>query len=181
MLATNLFKIKFSYKGENENGAISKKKLQVTAQCINYTDAEALAAKVMENEGMLKYEHDEPEIIKLKTPIYNVLLNDTLTASDTLTNKLAQLYFQGKDDALFIVKAKIFTNIDTGKGNTNEYILPSTSAVSAINYVRKYLIYKGWTSNQFVIISHKIDNTEFIYMEPELIEAKMKVDTELGE
>ena len=179
MLATNLFKIKFAYKGEDEDGGLKKKKLQIICQCVNYTDAEALAMKVMENDGMLKYEHEEPEIIRLKHSVDKLLLNDTMTTCSILVNKLSELYFQGDSDAIFIVKVNIFQDIDSGKGYTEEYMVPEKNGIAAINYVKKYLIHKGRSSNSFLILSHKIDETESIYMEPDLIEAKMKVDSEM--
>jgi len=179
MNLSSLFKIKFAYKAENEKREIEKKKLQVMAYCANYTEAESLAMKLIEKENMAKYECDDPEIIRSKTPLCNVLLNDSMTADNILLNGLSELFFENDGDALFIVKVKIFTDLEKGKSFKTEYILPSTSGISAINYVKKYLLYKGYRSEEFQILSHSIDATESLYLTTESIEQKMETDSKI--
>ena len=102
-----------------------------------------------------------------------------MTADNILLNGLSELFFENDGDALFIVKVKIFTDLEKGKSFKTEYILPSTSGIAAINYVKKYLLYKGYRSEEFQILSHSIDATESLYLTTESIEQKMETDSKI--
>ena len=56
MKVNQVFEIKFAYKGENEKGELSKKKLNVLAQCTNYTEAEKLAHTLIAIQELEKFE-----------------------------------------------------------------------------------------------------------------------------
>ena len=90
-----------------------------------------------------------------------------MTADNILLNGLSELYFENDGD------------LEKGKSFKTEYILPSTSGIAAINYVKKYLLYKGYRSEEFQILSHSIDATESLYLTTESIEQKMETDSKI--
>ena len=180
MNALSLFKIKFAYKGEKEDGCLEKIKLQVMAACTSYTEAESVAMKIIQNENMAMYECEDPEIVRCKTNVQNILLNDTVVESDTLVCGLSELYFENTGDAFFTVKVKVMSNVENGKSFNAEYLLPAKSSVSAIEMVKSFLVYKGYRQSEFKIISHRTEATESLYLDPDMIESKMDINLKMS-
>lgn len=165
-----LFKIKFSYQGENENGEMENKKLQVLAQCCNYTDAEKLAFCIIERDSLDKFECSDPEIVRLKTPVSGILLNDTVDTSDELTCKLVEVFFPSEGDSWYVVKIDVESVIDEKvKVNKEEYLLPASSTTDAIKKLGPCMQMRDYR------VTHtSIDRSELIYLTPETVEAKKR-------
>lgn len=166
-----LFKIKFVYEAEGENGEIEKKKMQVIAQCTCYTDAEKLANKLIERDNLNKLHCTEPEIVRMKTNVSGILLNDTVENDDTEVCGLVEIYFPNENDAWFNVKAKVGYLSDNGKTKyvIEEYLIPASNTTEAI----KFLIPK-LSANDYTITQTLMDTSELIYLMPYVVESKRK-------
>ena len=82
MKVNQVFEIKFAYKGENEKGELSKKKLNVLAQCTNYTEAEKLAHTLIAIQELEKFEECIYNISLTNYSVSNVL-SWTVIVNDT--------------------------------------------------------------------------------------------------
>lgn len=165
MNMNSIFRLKFAYKGEKDNGKIVKKKLEVLAMCVNYTDAEKLAVLLAKNNGMDTFETHEYEIVLTKLSLSNILVNNTLENDGTKVNDLVELFFSGAQDGLFLIKAKFFAKSDDDKDTTEDYLVPGATINEAVTYLKKYLINGcGNMPNDFTISSSKIDNAENLYL-----------------
>lgn len=165
-----IFRIKFAYKADNqETGSIDKVKSEVLAQCVNYTDAEALAVKLIELEEMSKYEPADYEIIRQKFSHADLELSDKVMNFDTeaLVNGLVEHYFIDADSQLYLTKAMLPYIDDNGneKFTKLEAYVSAKSAVEAINYFRKVLVNRGDKGFSFKQV--KAENVNAIYLCPE--------------
>lgn len=165
MNTNSIFRLKFAYKGEKDGGKITKKKLEVLAQCVNYTDAEKLAATLANINEMDKYEAHEYEIVLTKLNINNILLNDTMENDGDKVNELVELFFSGERDGVFLIKAKFFAMSEGDKETSDDYLVPGSSINDAVTYLKKYLVNTcGRALSDFTISSSKIDNAENLYL-----------------
>ena len=76
MKVNQVFEIKFAYKGENEKGELSKKKLNVLAQCTNYTEAEKLAHTLIAIQELEKFEECMDQLAEYDPKTYVTIYKD---------------------------------------------------------------------------------------------------------
>lgn len=179
---TNLiFRLKFAYKGEKDDGKLTKKKLEVLAQCVNYTDAETLASQIIKNEEMNKYEECEYEIVLTKLKLENILLNDTMYDGDEVQN-LKELYFSGEQDGIFQIKARFLAKDEGEKDTSDDYLVPGETINDAVTYLKKYLVNVcGYKVAGFTISSSKVDNAENLYLKESVYEKKIALKVGAGD
>ena len=172
-----LFRIKFTYVGEDENGEMGKRKLEVLAQCVNYTDAEALTLEIAKKNEMSKYEDYDYEITKTNLNICNMLTNNVLCEEDDLVKGLSELYFSGETDGVFPVKVKFFGNKEEKEKDVTEiYLTPGATMNAAIVYMKRFLVEKKQCKlDSFMVIGSSLDKAENIYLTPSTYD-KMKED-----
>ncbi len=165
-----LFKLKFAYKGENEKGELENKKLQVLAQCCNYTDAEKLALCIVERDNLDQFECADPEIVRMKTPVSGILLNDTVEHGKDLTCKLVELFFPNTGDAWFNVKVDVENVVDEKvKTSKEEYLLPAKSTTDAIGKLAPHM-----NMRDYKVTHTSLDQSELVYLTPETVETKTR-------
>lgn len=174
MTVKTLFRIKFSYKGEDQKGEITKKKLEVLAECVNYSDAEMLAERLIELEKMNKYEPSEYEITLTKIEVNNVLVNNILNESDDYVKGLSELFFSGEQDSVYSIKVKFFGDKSAKeKDTTSIYLVPGRTIDSAVSYIKKYLVNnKCYALIDFMVIGSALDKAENIYLLPKTYDSK---------
>lgn len=174
MKVNQVFELKFSYKGENEDGEMQKKKLNVLAQCTNYTDAEKLVHTIITKEEMEKFEDCSYTISLTNFLVSNILVNDTLQESDDLVMGLTETFFVKEEDGVFAVKVKFFGDKEAKeKDITDTLLVPGSNINNAILYLKKFLINKkGYQSCDFTVMGSNITNAESLYLEPSIFDSK---------
>jgi len=170
----SIFRFKFSYTGEKENGDLTKKKLELLAQCANYTDAEKLVNSIIEKREFSRYDECDYEIIKTKIVLGNILLNDSVAEEENITCGLSESFFDDEQAGFFLIKVKIFGGEDE-KDSTEEYLVPASTSAAADRYLKDYMNKKyKMTSDSFKVVSNKLDNADSLFMLPEVVEAKRR-------
>ena len=169
-----LFRIKFTYVGEDEKGEMGKRKLEVLAQCANYTDAEALTLEIAKKNEMSKYEDYDYEITKTNLNICNVLVNHVLGEEEDPVKGLAELYFSGETDGVFPIKVKFFGNKEEKEKDVTEiYLTPGVTMNAAIVYLKRFLVEKKQCKlDSFIVIGSSLDKAENIYLVPDTYDKK---------
>lgn len=163
MDTNSIFRLKFSYKGEKNDGELGKNKLEVLAQCWSYTEAEKLAHSLIKREDMEKYENCEYEIVLTKLSVKDILLNNVLQCEEDKVMNLVELFFSGEQDGIFLIKTKFFGKED--KDTTCSYLVPGNTINDAVTYLKKYLVNRcGYATSDFIVSSSKIDNAENLYL-----------------
>lgn len=171
----SIYRLKFSYTGEKENGDLTKKKLELLAQCANYTDAEKLVNAIIERGDYSRYGECAYEIVKTKYFLSNVLLNDAVAEEDKVLCGLSESYFEDEQAGFFVLKVKEFAKNEEDKDTTEEFIIPALTSAAADKSLKEYLRAKyDMASDMFKVISNKLDNADSIFMLPEVVEAKRK-------
>lgn len=174
MKVNQVFEIKFAYKGENEKGELSKKKLNVLAQCTNYTEAEKLAHTLIAIQELEKFEECIYNISLTNYSVSNVLVNDILNESDDLVMGLQETFFSNEEDGIFIIKVKFFGDKEAKeKDVTDSYLVPGLNINNAILYLKKFLINKkNYQSCDFTVNGSNITNAENLYLVPSVYDSK---------
>lgn len=169
---STLFKVKFTFAEPNDKGKIKKSKLEIIAQCENYTDAEKLCYKVAEDYEMDKYEPYAYEIVRLKFTPHDVLYNRSITYSNNLVCGLVQNFFENELENFFIVNVTIFGNEDdNSKDAKMQFCVPAIDAVAAINHVTKRMAYNNYRRDEYEFTSVKVDGASEAYFTPQTHEA----------
>lgn len=166
-----IFRIKFVYKtNDPDTGDVEKVKTEVLAQCINYTDAEALAVKLIDMENMCKFEPADYEIVKQKFSHANMELTDEVMGYDnnTLINGLVEHFFEDEDSHIYFVKVTVpVEDLDSGKtkNEKHEAYVSAKSAGDALSYFSRILMDAG--SKYIVKKQVRMDEASAIYLTPE--------------
>lgn len=169
---SNLFKIKFSFKERNENGKEIKSKLEVIAQCANYTDAEKLMATLSCEYEMDKIEPFSYEIIKLKLSVHDILYTRAINyQKGELYCGLVQNYFENETSNIYIVNITIFGDNSNVKA---AYCVPAEEAADAIKYVKSKMASNSYNESDYAVISAKMDNALELYLTPDTQETMLK-------
>ena len=164
MKVNQVFEIKFAYKGENEKGELSKKKLNVLAQCSNYTEAEKLAHTLIAIQELEKFEECIYNISLTNYSVSNVLVNNILNESDDLVMGLQETFFSNEEDGIFIIKVKFFGDKEAKEKDVTD---------NAILYLKKFLINKkNYQSCDFTVNGSNITNAENLYLVPSVYDSK---------
>lgn len=168
MNVKTLFRLKFTYMGDDEKGGTEKCKLEVLAQCTNYTEAEMLVNRIIDKNCLERYEECDYEITLTKIEIGNVLVNSVLCEEKEHVMKLSELYFSGEQDGVFPIKVKFFGDKELKeKDVTSIFLVPGVTINTAIVYLKKYLVNKkGYKNDDFIVIGSSLDKAENIYLLP---------------
>ena len=174
MKVNQVFEIKFAYKGENEKGDLSKKKLKVLAQCTNYTEAEKLAHTIIAIQELEKFEECVYSISLTNYSVSNVLVNDALNEANDLVMGLQETFFSNEEDGIFVIKVKFFGDKEAKeKDITDSYLVPGSNINNAILYLKKFLINKkNYQNCDFTINGSNITNAENLYLVPSVYDSK---------
>lgn len=174
MKVTSVFRIKFVYSGEEMDGSVVKKRLEVLAQCTTYTEAEKLANVIIERNNMERFDECSYEIILTKIAIGDILYNTVLNEDTTLVMGLSELFFEGELDAIYSIRVKFFGNKEEKtKDTVSEYLVPGETINDAVNYIKKFLKNKrGMADGTFCVLQSKVDNMENLYLMPIVLDAK---------
>lgn len=128
-----IFKLGFKYKANDDNGKEKTFKQEFLAECLNYTEAEKLAMKIIEEYEMNKIETCSYDIKKLPNA-NNILYNDNFTVDENCykTEKVVSLYFEKDNQNLYQVDIKLSGDDSTSK---ETYYVPATSTNKAVTAV----------------------------------------------
>ena len=166
---STIFRLKFAYKYQNDNGEVKKAKTEAFAECETYTDAEKLVYAIVEQNGWGQFGLPEYEIIKTKYKVKD-FIDNKVTCEDTYGNDLegrVECYFSKDNDGFFVIKVK-FIHIDENTGKekytSQVFVVAEESINSAIVTLRNYL---RRSMTDFIIVDSKLDPAENIYLFPE--------------
>lgn len=164
-MGSTLFKIKFAFKETDENGKEVKNKLEVIAQCENYTDAEKLAYALAEDYEMAKIEPFSYEIVKLKFTVHDVIYTDAISyQKEVITHGFIQSYFEDETSNIYVINIVIYG--EKGVKVKRTYCVPAADAASAINYLKNDMASHGYAKDDYNIVSAKMDNAIEMYLLP---------------
>lgn len=137
----NIYRLKFAYKGVEDDGSVKLFKVECLAECTSYTEAEKVAYAIADRENMSRFDDYTYEIIKTKLTTGQIVDNGTLEHSQTLVCGLTEHFFRGDYDGMFLIKAKSECVDEKGKtkGVTDEYLVCDKTIVSAINCIKQHL------------------------------------------
>ncbi len=175
MKENTIFRLKVQYKSENpETGDLEKTKLEILAQCVNYTDAETLMNKIIEQYDMNKFETCSYEIIKTKFVAGDIYGRTPLIADDNdqLTCGLLQHFFHNDVDGLYAVETIVFGNKDEKEKDLKRTMyIPAQNVADAMSVANTILIHEGHNLDDCIIPSAKLDNAVYIYLLPKTSES----------
>lgn len=160
---SRIFRIKFTYCDEGERGgSLIKVKSEALAQCVNYTDAEALSCKIIAEEMMDRFGSVDVEIIKTKVFREDIFVNDILDKSEMPMCGLAEYRVDTDRCGLYSVDVKVLGNPDEKtKSFKMTYIVPATNVSNATTCVKSTLID---LTQEYVIQCVKLDSATSIYV-----------------
>lgn len=183
MNENSIFRLKVQYKAENqETGDVEKIKLEILTQCVNYTDAEAVMNKVIEQYQMNKFEPCTYDIVKTKFSANDIYGCKTLSADDSknLTCGLLQHFFEEESDGLYAVDNIVFGNKeDKEKDLKRTFFIPAKDTADATSVAIAILQYEGRDLNDCLISSVKLDHAEYVYLRPKTSEEAFKLATNI--
>ena len=178
MEENTIFRLKVQYKSENpETGDLEKTKLEILTQCVNYTDAETLMHKVIEQYQMNKFESCTYEIIKTKILSGDIYGRKPLAADDNdqLTCGLLQHFFNNEADGLYAVKTIVFGNKEDKEKDLKQTLyVPAQNVADAMKVATSILLYQGHNLNDCLIPSATLDNAVYVYLHPKTSESIFK-------
>lgn len=185
MNENSIFRLKVQYKAENqETGEVEKIKQEILTQCVNYTDAEAVMNKVIEQYQMNKFEPCTYDIVKTKFSANDIYGCKPLSADDNknLTCGLLQHFFEDESDGLYAVDNVVFGNKeDKEKDLKRTFFIPAKDTADATSAAIAILQYEGRDMNDCLISSVKLDYAEYVYLRPKTSEEIFKLATNIFE
>lgn len=174
MNENSIFRLKVQYKMDNqETGEVEKMKLEILTQCVNYTDAEAVMNKIIEQYNMNKFETCVYDIVKTKFEAGDIYGCEAMAADDSeiLTCGLLQHFFENESDGLYAVENIVFGNKDNKEKDLKRtFYIPATNVANAMSLATKILRYEGYDMNDCLIPSAKLDNATYVYLRPKTSE-----------
>lgn len=178
-----IFRLKVQYKADNQKtGKVEKIKLEILAQCVNYTDAEAVMNKVIEQYNMNKFEPCVYDIVKTKFEADSIYGCKAMSADDSknLTCGLLQHFFDNESDGLYAVETIVFGNKeDKEKDLKRTFYIPAIDVANAMSLATLILKYEGRDMNDCLIPSAKLDNATYVYLRPKTSESMYKLATNI--
>lgn len=185
MNENSIFRLKVQYKAENqETGEVEKIKLEILAQCVNYTDAEAVMNKVIEQYQMNKFEPCVYDIVRTKFEADDIYGCKAMSADDgnNLTCGLLQHFFENESDGLYAVENIVFGNKeDKEKDLKRTFFIPAKDTADATSAAIAILQYEGRNMDDCLISSIKLDHAEYVYLRPKTSESIYKLATNIFE
>lgn len=163
------YRIKLTYKGEANDGAIVTVKSETLVMAVNYTDAETIAVELMKGHdsfGEVTYEI-------VQTKIEDVLYNEVFETDGNLVCGLIEYFFSESEDTetgLYAVTAigAYYDNHDKEKNERHTFYVPATSPSNAVKFVTKFISDKYTQWHNFTIRSVKYDNASSVMVTPEI-------------
>lgn len=164
----SLFRLKFQYKTENqETGEIEKAKMEALAQCANYTDAEALANKLMTMYGISKLDGYSYEIIKGKFDVSSLVGTSVLQHNKSLVCGLMPHFFENGNEGLYAVDTIVFGDKTAKEKDIKAtYYIAATDVADAQDKACKVLQSDGYSLSDCLVSGAKLDNVEYLYLRP---------------
>lgn len=178
MSVQSIFRLKVQYKKANEEtGEVEKAKMEILAQCEDYTDAEAVLYKIIDQYQFDKFEPCTYDIVRAKMLPGNIYGRSPLVADDggKLTCGLLQHFFENEHHGLYEVNAVVTIDNDLKKVCQKRTIyVPANNVADATSAATEVLKYDNDTSYDFHMPSVKLDNAALIYLLPETSESIYK-------
>ena len=173
-----LFKIKFRFKEPNDKGELKRAKLDIIAQCENYSEAEQLAIIIAKDYEMDRSEPYSYEIIKLKLSVNDILYSDTtLDYQKDLVLGLVGTYLNNELADIYIVNILVFENEEIKtKSVKRVFCVPAYNAVGAINQVQSWMASFKYSQDEYKVINAKVDGASEIYFKPDTFDKLIKKD-----
>ena len=171
------FRIKTEWMAEGENGALGKTKTEELVLATSYTEAEAVAYAIAENQNRTRFGSINIEIVKTK--ISDVICNEILESGETLMQGLVEQYFEeGEDSGVGLYAVKIIEFIldeVTGvtKRTTETLYVPALSNADTTSRINKLL---SKTLSEYVIRDVKFDKAAAIYWPVEVYQSKLRAN-----
>ena len=163
------FRIKTEWMAEGENGALGKTKTEELVLATSYTEAEAAAYAIAENQNRTRF----------GSKISDVICNEILESGETLMQGLVEQYFEeGEDSGVGLYAVKIIEFIldeVTGvtKRTTETLYVPALSNADATSRINKLL---SKTLSEYVIRDVKFDKAAAIYWPVEVYQSKLRAN-----
>lgn len=172
----NFFRIKMSYKGTDDIGAIVTIKSEDIVMATCYSEAEAIAYKLAED----KNDFGDVDIEILKTKISEIAYNSTFAVDTELICGLISYFFEESEDTevgLYQVSL-VYYNVDEKNGkvkteNSTIYV-PAYSSAKAIENVRTYLKQVG-EQREYTIRNVKYDKAQSVMVTPDTHQNNIRV------
>lgn len=183
MNENSIFRLKAQYKAEScETGEVEKIKIEILAQCANYTDAEAVMNKVAEQYQMNKFEPCTYDIVRTKFEANSIYGCEAMSADDgkNLTCGLLQHFFKSESDGLYAVENIVFGNKEgKEKDLRRTFFIPAKDTADATSAAIAILQYDGYNIDDCLVSSVKLDYAEYVYLRPKTSEAIYKFATNI--
>ena len=166
---SEFYRIKMTYQGEKEDGGLDTIKSEDLVMAVNYTDAEKIAFKLMEDKAIDDMESVKYEIIKTK--ITDVIYNNTFVTDVNLIGGLFMYYFEEGESTevgLYSVQVIYIELKENGKEkrSTETLYIPATTPQEAASLVNSYLKDVGETRN-WIIRNVKFDKAQTVLVTKE--------------
>lgn len=179
-----IFRLKAQYKAENpETGDLEKAKLEILAQCTDYTEAEKLMAKIIEQYNLNKFDPCVYEIIKMKFEAGDIYGCAPLVSEDAgkLTCGLLQHFFNNETDGLYAVKTIVFGDKEEKEKDLKRtFYIPAQNVAAAMSVATSILLHEKRNLNDCLIPSATLDNAVYVYLRPKTSESIYKYMTEVN-
>lgn len=166
---SEFYRIKMTYQGEKEDGGLDTIKSEDLVMAVNYTDAEKIAFKLMEDKAIDDMESVKYEIIKTK--ITDVIYNNTFVTDVNLIGGLFMYYFEEGESTevgLYSVQVIYIELKENGKEkrSTETLYIPATTPQEAASLINSYLKDVGETRN-WIIRNVKFDKAQTVLVTKE--------------
>ena len=170
------FRIKMSWTAEQEDGSLAKVKTEDLVYASSYTEAEAVAYALIEDQQRARNGEVTFEI--LKTKISEMLYNDNLLYDTDLDGGLVYNYLNPDADdnvGIYAVKVMIITVDERTAKEKRTYetlYTPASSNTDAANMVSQHFDH---LMSDFVIRDIKFDKAESILWPKEIFKSKSNI------
>lgn len=181
-MATNsLFRLKVQYKRTNQTtGEIEKVKAEILAQCLNYTEAEALMIRIGDWEEFDKFEPYAYEIAKVKFTTDDLFGGEPMCkmGAEKKMNGLIEHYFANDSEGIYAVNTIVpGCKEKKTKDKKTTYYIPAKDVAQAMRRAQAILQRRGEMDG--IVPSAKLDNATSIYLDSQTSEAIYRYATQI--
>lgn len=167
MNENSIFRLKIQYKTENQvSGDIEKVKLEIFAQCVNYTDAESVVYGLIDQYDLNKYEPCVYDIMRTKFEAGAIYGRSPLCPDEgSSICGLVQHYFAEESEGLYAVETIVFGDKEAKEKDLKRtFYIPATNVADAMEAAGQILNYEGHSLKDCLIPSAKLDNAAYVYL-----------------
>lgn len=174
-----LFRLKLNYQAENQaTGEVEKLKEEIIVECVNYTDAEILLNKIIENFSMNKLAPVVYEIIKCKFSSNDIYLNSLINCDSDeklLTCGRLNCFFEKDTHGLYVVDTILFGDKSLKEKDVkNTFLIPAEDPADATMRA-KYILLDGNNLEENIAVTNvKYDKAGNFYFKPETFDSLTK-------